>query len=154
MKTVIEKTYGVSGMLEWHTVIRCGRACLRVRFEGGALSGYGVTPAEFTTSNRVAQHIIENSAEFRSGRIKLLRQRSLGDAHPDETAPANNKAGTPEKRTVHLSCREDAREWLIANCGVPAASLRSHDSIRSHAALHGITFIFDGDTAKNENIPK
>lgn len=154
MKTIIEKTYGVSGMLEWHTVIRCGRASLRVRFEGGALSGYGVTPAEFTTSNHVAQHIIENSAEFKSGRIKLLRKRSLADEQPDVTESADIEAQAPVRRTVHLSCREDARDWLIANCGVPAASLRSHDSIRSHAALHGITFIFDGDTSKNDNPPK
>lgn len=67
------KTYGVSGYMEWVALIECGKATVKVHFSGGSLTGYGVTPAEFTTQNPMTQAIIENSKEFKSGKIFLLR---------------------------------------------------------------------------------
>ena len=68
------KTYGVSGYMEWVSLIECGKATVKVHFSGGSLTGYGVTPAEFTTQNPMTQAIIENSKEFKSGKIFLLRE--------------------------------------------------------------------------------
>lgn len=68
------KTYGVSGYMEWVALIECGKATVKVHFSGGSLTGYGVTPAEFTTQNPMTQAIIENSKEFKSGKIILLRE--------------------------------------------------------------------------------
>lgn len=68
------KTYGVSGYMEWVALIECGKATVKVHFSGGSLTGYGVTPAEFTTQNPMTQAIIENSKEFKSGKIFLLRE--------------------------------------------------------------------------------
>lgn len=68
------KTYGVSGYMEWVALIECGKATVKVHFSGGCLTGYGVTPAEFTTQNPMTQAIIENSKEFKSGKIFLLRE--------------------------------------------------------------------------------
>jgi hypothetical protein len=68
------KTYGVSGCMEWVALIECGKATVKVHFSGGSLTGYGVTPAEFTTQNPMTQAIIENSKEFKSGKIFLLRE--------------------------------------------------------------------------------
>ena len=68
------KTYGVSGYIEWVALIECGKATVKVHFSGGSLTGYGVTPAEFTTQNPMTQAIIENSKEFKSGKIFLLRE--------------------------------------------------------------------------------
>lgn len=68
------KTYGVSGYMEWVALIECGKATVKVHFSGGSLTGYGVTPAEFTTQNPMTQAIIENSKEFKSGKIYLLRE--------------------------------------------------------------------------------
>lgn len=68
------KTYGVSGFMEWVALIECGKATVKVHFSGGSLTGYGVTPAEFTTQNPMTQAIIENSKEFKSGKIFLLRE--------------------------------------------------------------------------------
>lgn len=67
------KTYGVSGYMEWVALIECGKATVKVHFSGGSLTGYGVTPAEFTTQNPMTQAIIENSKEFKNGKIFLLR---------------------------------------------------------------------------------
>lgn len=68
------KTYGVSGYMKWVALIECGKATVKVHFSGGSLTGYGVTPAEFTTQNPMTQAIIENSKEFKSGKIFLLRE--------------------------------------------------------------------------------
>ena len=68
------KTYGVSGYMEWVALIECGKATVKVHFSGGSLTGYGVTPSEFTTQNPMTQAIIENSKEFKSGKIFLLRE--------------------------------------------------------------------------------
>ena len=68
------KTYGVSGYMEWVALIECGKATVKVHFSGGSLTGYGVTPAEFTTQNPMTQALIENSKEFKSGKIFLLRE--------------------------------------------------------------------------------
>lgn len=68
------KTYGVSGYMEWVALIECGKATVKVHFSGGSLTGYGVTPAEFTTQNPMTQAIIENSKEFKNGKIFLIRE--------------------------------------------------------------------------------
>lgn len=69
-----KKTYGVQGYMEWQALIRCGKATVTVHFSGGSLTGYGVTPAEFTTENPMTQAIIENSDYFKKGKIFLIRE--------------------------------------------------------------------------------
>ena len=66
------KTYGVLGMMEWNALIPAGKGTIRVHFTGGTVTGYGTTPATFTTSNPAVVHLIEHSHWFRSGKIKLL----------------------------------------------------------------------------------
>lgn len=60
--------------MERVALIECGKATVKVHFSGGSLTGYGVTPAEFTTQNPMTQAIIENSKDFKSGKIFLLRE--------------------------------------------------------------------------------
>ncbi len=47
----MKKTYGVNGMMEWNAIIPVGRTSVRVHFTGGTVTGYGVSPATFTTDN-------------------------------------------------------------------------------------------------------
>ncbi len=69
----MKKTYGVNGMMEWNALIPAGRTTLRVHFKGGTVTGYGVSPATFTTDNPAVIHIIEHSHWFRSRKILLLK---------------------------------------------------------------------------------
>ena len=85
------KTYGVSGLMEWQAVIRCGRATVNVLFTGGSVTGYGVSPAEYTTENPVVQAIIEGSEYYKSGRIRLLRQSGVA-ATADASATVAREA--------------------------------------------------------------
>lgn len=73
MKTTNEKpktvTYGVNGMMEWNALIPAGKSTLRVHFSGGTATGYGVSPAIFTTDNPAVMHLIETSYWYRIGKI-------------------------------------------------------------------------------------
>lgn len=85
---MIRKTYGVSGLMDWTTQIKVGKGSVSVHFTGGALTAYGVTPAKYSTSNTFFQNIIENSEQFKSGRIQLLGTIEV----PDDAATKARKA--------------------------------------------------------------
>lgn len=76
------KTYGVSGLMDWTTNLRAGKATINVHFSGGALTAYGVTPATYSTSNPLFQMVIENSEHFKSGRISLLDEMEVAGEAP------------------------------------------------------------------------
>ena len=78
-------------LVEWQAAIRMGKARVKVPFTGGAITTQGVTPATFTTSDPVVQLAIECSAEFKSGRIKIVRTRDLGG---DVEIEVNNSGAT------------------------------------------------------------
>ena len=85
---MIRKTYGVSGLMDWTTQIKAGKGSVSVHFTGGALTAYGVTPAKYSTSNPFFQSVIENSEQFKSGRIELLGTMEV----PDDAATKARKA--------------------------------------------------------------
>lgn len=67
-----KKVYGVEGMVEWNALIPAGGSTVRVHFEGGTVTGYGVTPATFATESPAVARLIEDSHWFKSGRIRLI----------------------------------------------------------------------------------
>lgn len=84
-------TYGAPRLVDWVAQIKTGAATVRVHFAGGALTSYGVTPAEYTTSNPFIQKVIENSNYFKEGRIIVMRRAKIeGPKKP--TPKANPKA--------------------------------------------------------------
>ena len=85
---MIRKTYGVSGLMDWTTQIKAGKGSVSVHFTGGALTAYGVTPAKYSTSNPFFQSVIENSKQFKSGRIELLGTMEV----PDDAVTKARKA--------------------------------------------------------------
>lgn len=91
-------TYGAPRLVDWVAQIKAGAATVRVHFTGGALTSYGVTPAEYTTANPFIQKVIEQSTYFKEGRIILLRRTALPDvAKPKAPAPKpQTVAPTPE----------------------------------------------------------
>ncbi len=106
---MIRKTYGVSGLTDWTTQLKVGKAMLNVHFSGGALTAYGVTPAKYSTANPFFQTVIENSDFFKSGRIKLLDTMEVED-------DAAEKA-----RKARSSGRIAAMPAMEGPCSVPDA---------------------------------
>lgn len=87
-----KKTYGAPRYMDWIAQIRAGAATLRVHFTGGALTVYGVTPAEYTTTNPFTQKVIEQSQYFKEGRITLIKTVEL----PDPQGSNPKKATKPK----------------------------------------------------------
>ncbi len=66
-------------MMEYQSIIKIGRATLKVMFSDGSMTAYGQNPAKFTTSNFIVQHAIENSSDFKKGRIMVVDTIELDD---------------------------------------------------------------------------
>lgn len=86
-------TYGAPRLVDWVAQIKVGAASVRVHFTGGALTSYGVTPAEFTTSNPFIQKVIENSSYFKEGRIIVQRRAKIEE--PQKPAPKAKPKAQP-----------------------------------------------------------
>lgn len=81
-----KRTYGAPRLVDWVAQIKAGAATVRVHFTGGALTSYGVTPAEYTTDSPFIQKVIEQSRYYKEGRIILLRKTEIAEpAKPTKT---------------------------------------------------------------------
>lgn len=132
-------TYGVVDLIDWDARIPVGKACMSVHFTGGALTKYGVTPAEFTTSDPFTQRVIEDSEYFRTGRITVLRSVGMPELRP--LTPEKASCTTPAK-DVAVACLEDAIEYLRSNHAVPSYRVRNVALAQEIGAAHGVKFIF------------
>lgn len=128
------KIYGVKGLMEWQCVIMSGGVRFHFAFTEGTITGYGVTPAKYRTSNPILQNVIENSEYFKSGKIHLVKTILL------EKAP---EVATPQDdfKKVDISCLEDAKDYLAENFGVSRLKLKSKQAIVNQAAEYKIEFV-------------
>ncbi len=85
-------------MMEYQALIKIGRATLKVLFTDGSLTALGQNPAKYTTSDFLVQHAIENSSDFKRGRITVVSSVELDEdvriernpVKEEENAPADN----------------------------------------------------------------
>lgn len=73
------KTYGIKGLLEWHGIVSAGKINMEVSFTNGSTTSVGVSPASFITKDELTQFVIENSDQFKNGRIVLVREIEVPD---------------------------------------------------------------------------
>lgn len=85
------KTYGVKGMMELEVDLHTGspkEPYVRVAFTGGQITGYGVSPARYSTIDPLMQRIIESSDLFdpvgNNGRVYLISTVDLTGGHEDK----------------------------------------------------------------------
>lgn len=109
-------TYGVSGMMEYQTIIRFGKNTLKVTFTGGSMNAIGVTPATFTTNNFLIQQAIENSNQFIHGHIRIVKVVELDEelrierAKPAPVSVPQNIAEAPAApKTEDVNIVEDTK---------------------------------------------
>lgn len=160
------KTYGVSGLMDWTTQIKAGKAMVTVHFTGGALTAYGVTPATYSTTDAFFQRVIEGSAQFRSGKIALLSEMEVGgnpDAADAARKVAKDKAavgasdaalteakgeaedGDEEGTVVEVPDRYDAVVYLkehFPGNGYTSTALRTKAAFDAACRAHGVRFVF------------
>ena len=91
-------TYGVHGMMEYQSIIKIGRATLKVLFTDGSMTAIGQNPAKYTTSDFLVQHAIENSSEFKRGRITVVDTIELDEEvriERNPVKPSTQQAPSP-----------------------------------------------------------
>lgn len=154
-------TYGVRGMMEYQSVIRIGRATLKVLFTDGSMTSLGLNPAKYTTSDFLVQRAIESSADFRRGRITVLSsmeldedvriERNASGALRAEEAPVAEGAaeaaemdGGAEAPEVEFATNQEAREYLLRAFGVKA-SCKTRAEIVALGERLGVRVSFMGD---------
>lgn len=93
-------TYGVYGMMEYQTIIKIGRATLKVLFTDGSMTAIGQNPAKYTTSDFLVQRAIENSSEFKKGRIQVVNTIELDEEVRIERNPAK-----PSTQTANVAAK-------------------------------------------------
>ena len=76
---MIRKTYAARGLLDFQMAINVGGAILRILFSGGMMGANGVISAKYTTDNEALHQIIENSDQFKKGRIYLFETIVMKD---------------------------------------------------------------------------
>lgn len=72
----VKTTYAVYGMMDFSASVRIGNRIIPVDFTGGRISGYGVRPATFSTSDPIMKELVEALPDFRRGRIVRLGPRT------------------------------------------------------------------------------
>lgn len=93
-------TYGVYGMMEYQTIIKIGRATLKVLFTDGSMTAIGQNPAKYTTSDFLVQRAIENSSEFKKGRIQVVDTIEL-----DEDVRIERNPAKPSTQTANVAAK-------------------------------------------------
>lgn len=135
----MKKIYGVSGMVEWNALIPVGRGTVNVHFEGGSFTSYGMAPAEYGTTNKAMQKIIESSRYFKSGKITLLRTlKTENDGFIAENNEPMRKITTLKE--IAVDSPDDAKDYLEKHHGVDRVRLKTKSAIDATARSHGVEF--------------
>lgn len=135
----MKKVYGMVGLMECVTQIKVGKARIELHFTGGFPTAYGVSAARYTTDNPVVQKAIENSAEFKRGKIVLLKkypspqvesvvkskvnpmpEPEQKTSEPEQTidAPKEETSDETKLKEIEVGCLQDAAAYLKENHGV------------------------------------
>ena len=117
---MLRKTYGVPGKIETVMVIKSGQNDVVINFKGGSIVDFARKPASYSTTNPIYQAIIENSAQFKRGEIKLLNVIEVGgDALVTAKAASKDIKEYPE-----VTKTQEAIE-VLKEYGVDAASVKT-----------------------------
>ena len=87
-------------MMEYQTIIKIGRATLKVLFTDGSMTAIGQNPAKYTTSDFLVQRAIENSSEFKKGRIMTVSTIEL-----DEDVRIERNPAKPSTQTANVAAK-------------------------------------------------
>ena len=128
------KVYGVKGLMEWNALIPVGKSFLRVHFTDGSLSGYGVSPAVYRTSDEFTQQLIEGSDLFKRGKIYLVA------TYGDQPEKKENSVVSNLKE-MEFSSYEAAKEYLAEEYEVSRVKMRSNVAVIEQGKAVGINIV-------------
>lgn len=167
-------TYGISGLMECQVVIKIGnKSKMKVLFTDGSMTAMGINPATYTTDDFIIQHAIEQSSDYKRGRINRVNvielneevniesngnAESLKTANEDLVSPTEshtqsandsnarqNEGGESEEKQAELKFSDysEAKDFLADNYGVSRNSMRSPKQIIEQGLKQGVTIIIE-----------
>ena len=71
-KYMKKKRYAVYGLMEFMLRLPTPTGGVDIHFTGGQMSGYGVIPSHYETSDPILIRMIEATPEFKTGKITVL----------------------------------------------------------------------------------
>lgn len=116
------KIYGAPGQIESKLIISNGLFKAEVHFRGGSIMDRTRRPATYATSRFIEQDIIENSAEFKSGKIVLMYDMDVPDDAEElarKASLAKSAAAPVEKPTTPVTEPEPTPETTVAPTSEP-----------------------------------
>ena len=122
-------TYGVFGMMEYQSIIKIGRATLKVLFTDGSITSLGQNPAQYTTSDFLVQHAIENSSDFKRGRIKVVNSIELGEDVRIERNHAASTQATPAKTAANVEAPPESASPAKEEAAVTDVAETKEDAV-------------------------
>jgi len=141
-----KKVYGIHGLLEWHGVVVSPGAKMKVDFTNGSVTAYGVSPATFVTSDPLTQHIMENSEQFKGGRIKLIQVIQLpGDDDSGADKEENGDEVVENVEKVTVGNKMEAIEYLkehFPGKNYTSFTLRGKAAFEAACKECGVEFVF------------
>ena len=142
-------TYGVYGMMEYQTIIKIGRATLKVLFTDGSITSIGQNPAMYTTSDFLVQRAIENSSEYKKGRIMTVNTIELDEEVRIERNPA--KPSTQAAKVAAKAVIDNKPTEAFLNHTTPVAEdVEDETTEESDADVVTPTDEADADTIEEE----
>lgn len=142
-------TYGVYGMMEYQTIIKIGRATLKVLFTDGSMTAIGQNPAKYTTSDFLVQRAIENSSEFKKGRIQVVDTIELDEEVRIERNPA--KPSTQAAKVAAKAVIDNKpTEAFLSHTTPVAEDMEDETTEESDADVVAPTDEADTDTIEDE----
>lgn len=142
-------TYGVYGMMEYQTIIKIGRATLKVLFTDGSMTAIGQNPAKYTTSDFLVQRAIENSSEFKKGRIQVVDTIELDEEVRIERNPA--KPSTQAAKVAAMAVIDNKpTEAFLSHTTPVAEDVEDETTEESDADVVTPTDEADTDTIEDE----
>lgn len=146
-------------MMEYQSIIKIGRATLKVLFSDGSMTAFGQNPAKYTTSDFLVQRAIENSSDFKRGRITVVNAIELDEevriernpAKKETVKAANTEAGSTAEETTTVTDGEQTAAEEVAETtteeDTPAdETTASTDEAEAEAEAEASTSTTDGAT--------
>lgn len=143
-------TYGVYGMMEYQAIIKIGRATLKVLFTDGSMTAIGQNPAKYTTSDFLTQHAIENSSDFKRGRIQVVNTIELDEEVRIERNPAKADTTEANPNCASVSLSKPVAEDADTKGATDEPTEEAVEGVETPTPEIGIEPIEDEPKAENE----
>lgn len=138
-KKIIEKTYGIRGIVSKSVLLECKGKKVRIEFSGGSINTAGIRPAKYRTSDPDIQKAIESDRRFKGIEVS----QSAAETEEDDCSEKDNEnSGTEQVTETHVEAKnfQQARNILASEYGVPISDMPNKDAVMSKAKQLGVTF--------------